>query len=92
MLSNSRLKKHFWVEAIRTTCYLINQSPTTTLDKGIPKEVWMGKKVNYSHLKIFVCEAFVHISKENRINLDDKSMKCIFWDMRMVSLVTIYGI
>jgi hypothetical protein len=65
-------------EAVKTTCYLINRSPTTTLDGGIPKEVWTGKRVNYSHLKVFGCEAFVHIPKENRTKLDDKSMKCIF--------------
>jgi len=56
----------------------INRSPTTTLDGGIPEEVWIGKRVNYSHLKLFGCEAFVHIPKENRTNIDDKSMKCVF--------------
>ena len=78
MLSNSGLEKNFWVEAVRTTCYLINRSPTIALDCGIPEEVWTGKNLNYSHLKIFGCEAFVHIPKENRTKLDDKSMKCIF--------------
>ena len=78
MLSNSGLEKHFWAKVVRTACYLIKRSPTTTLDGGIPEEVWTGKKVNYSHLKIFGCEAFVHIPKEHRIKLDDKSMKCIF--------------
>jgi len=78
MLSNSGLEKNFWAEAVRTTCYLINRSPTTALDCGIPEEVWTGKNLNYSHLKIFGCEAFVHIPKENRTKLDDKSMKCIF--------------
>ena len=34
--------------------------------------------MNHSHLKIFGCEAFVHIPKENRTKLDDKSIKCIF--------------
>lgn len=63
---------------MRTTCYLINRSPTTTLDGDISKEVWIAMKVNYSHLKIFGCEVFVHIPKENRTKLDDKSMKCIF--------------
>ena len=37
-----------------------------------------SKKLNYSQLKIFGFEAFVHIPKENRTKLDDKSMKCIF--------------
>jgi hypothetical protein len=78
MLSNFGLKKHFWAEAVKTVCYLINPSPTTTLDGGIPEEVCTSKKVNYSHLKVFGCEAFVHITKENITKLDDKSMKCIF--------------
>ena len=78
MLSNSGLEKHFWAEAVRTACYLINRSPTTALDNGIPEEFWTGKKVNYSHLKIFGCEAFVHIPKEHRSKLDNKSMRCIF--------------
>ena len=68
----------FLVEVVSTTCYLINQSPTTTLDGGIPEEVWTDKNLNYSHLKIFGCEAFVHIPKENRTKLDDKYTKCIF--------------
>ena len=92
MLSNSGLENNFLEEAVSTTCYLINRSPTTSLDGGIPKEVWIGKKVNYSHLKFFGCEAFVHIPKENRTKLDDKSMSCIFWDMWMVSLGTVFGI
>eukprot|EP00253_Pinus_taeda_P004835 PITA_04835 len=78
MLSNSSLEKNFWVEPVRTACYLINRSPTTALVGGIPEEVWTGKKLNYSHLKIFGFEAFVHIPKENRTKLDDKSMKHIF--------------
>ena len=78
MLFNSGLEKNFWAEAVRTACYLINRSPTTALDGGILEEVWTGKNLNYSHLKIFRCEAFVHIPKENRTKLDDKSMKCIF--------------
>ena len=48
------------------------------MDGSNPEEVCTGKNLNYSHLKIFGCEAFVHIPKENRTKLDDKSMKCIF--------------
>jgi transposase InsO family protein len=92
MLSNSGLEKNFWAEAVRTTCYLINRSPTTALDGGIPEEVWTGKNLNYSHLKIFGCEAFVHIPKENRTKLDDKSMKCIFLGYADEDLVIVYGI
>ena len=65
MLSNFGLDKYLWENALRAPCYLINHSPTTTLDGGIPKEVWTTEKVSYSHLKIFGCEAFVHNSKES---------------------------
>jgi len=51
MFSNFGSENHIWVEAVRTTCYLINQSPTTTLDGGIIEEVWTGKTINYSHPK-----------------------------------------
>jgi len=63
ILSKSGLEKHFWAKAVKTTCYLINQSPTIALDGDIIQEVWIGKKENYSHLKIFGCEAFVHIPR-----------------------------
>ena len=48
------------------------------MDGRIPEEEWTGKKVNYSFLKTFGCEAFVHIDKENRTKLEEKSKKCTF--------------
>jgi hypothetical protein len=48
------------------------------LDGGIPEEAWTSKKVNYSFLNTFSCEAFVHIDKENRTKLETKSKKCTF--------------
>jgi hypothetical protein len=48
------------------------------LDGRIPKEAWTGKKVNYSFLNTFGCEAFVHIDKENRTKIEEKSKKCTF--------------
>ena len=38
----------------------------------------MCKKVNYSFLRTFGCEEFVHIDKENKTKLEDKSKKCTF--------------
>ena len=53
----------FWTNAIDTVVYLINRGPSSSLDGGILEEAWIGKKVNYSFLKTFGCEAFVHINK-----------------------------
>jgi len=46
------------------------------LDGGIREEAWTSKNVNYSFLKTFGCESFVHINKENRTKLEEKSKKC----------------
>ena len=51
------------------------RGPSSSLDGGIPEEAWIGKKVNYSFLGTFGCEACVHIDKENRTNLEENSNK-----------------
>jgi hypothetical protein len=48
------------------------------LNGGILEEAWTYKKVNYSFLKTFGCEAFVHIDKEKKTKLEEKSKKCTF--------------
>jgi hypothetical protein len=68
----------FWEDVVDTYVYLINKGPSSSLDGVIPKEEWIGKKVNYSFLKTFSCESFVYIDKENRTNLEAKSKKCTF--------------
>lgn len=71
MLSTVGLEQKFQGEAVNTTCFLINRSPTTALDNRIPEEIWKGKSFEYSFLRIFGCYAYVH-------KLDKKSTKCIF--------------
>ena len=41
-------------------------------------EVQFGKKPSLSHLKVFGCNAFVHVPKEQRNKLENKVIKCIF--------------
>ena len=48
------------------------------MDGGILEEAWIDKKVNYSFLRTFGCESFVHIDKENKTKLKAKSKKCTF--------------
>jgi hypothetical protein len=54
---------HFCADVVDIVVYLINIGPSSSLDGIIPEEVWIGKKVNYSFLKTFGCESFVHINK-----------------------------
>ena len=39
----------------------------------LPKEIWSGKEVNFSHLKVFSCVSYVHIDSVARGKLDAKS-------------------
>ncbi|KAG8377494.1 hypothetical protein BUALT_Bualt08G0038700 [Buddleja alternifolia] len=78
MLSHSKLPKSFWGEAMRTAVDLINLSPSAPLDGDIPDRVWSGKDVSYKHLRVFGCRAFVHIPKDERSKLDDKTKPCTF--------------
>ncbi|KAK3031953.1 hypothetical protein RJ639_037114 [Escallonia herrerae] len=68
----------FWAVAVDTAVYLINISPASALNGGIPEEEWSGKPVNYSFLRVFGCIAYAHIDKEERKKLDSKSQKCVF--------------
>jgi len=56
----------------------MNQTPTTTVHGMTPKENFIGKKSDVSHLRVFGCIAYVHILDEKRSKLDPKAEKCIF--------------
>jgi hypothetical protein len=63
---------------VGTACYLVNRSPSSALGDKTPQEVWTGKEPSLTHLKVFGCDAYVHVPKENRSKLDKKAEKCIF--------------
>ena len=78
MRIHAGLPKMFWAEAVNTAAYLINRGPSILLDGKIPEEVWSGKEVNLSHLRVFGCISYVHIDSAERSKLDAKSNKCVF--------------
>ena len=78
MLSQAKLPKRFWDEALRTAVDVINLSPCTTLDGDVAEHVWSRKDVSYKHLRVFGCRAFAHVPDNERSKLDGKSKECIF--------------
>eukprot|EP00253_Pinus_taeda_P033408 PITA_33408 len=78
MLSGVELGQEFWVEAVENACYLVNISPSSTLEDKTPQELWIGKKPSLSHMRVFGCDAYVHVPKEKRTKLESKFEKCIF--------------
>ena len=53
MRLHAGLIKTFWVDAVSTTAYLINRGPSVPMEFRLPEEVWSGKEVKFSHLKVF---------------------------------------
>jgi hypothetical protein len=78
ILSGIGLGQEFQEEVVGTACYLVNKSPSSTLNEKNPQEVWTGKKHSLTHLKVFGCESYVHVPNENESKLDNKVEKCIF--------------
>ncbi|GJZ57254.1 retrovirus-related pol polyprotein from transposon TNT 1-94 [Tanacetum coccineum] len=78
ILATTSLRKSFWAEAINTTCYVINRSPSTIIELKTPTEMWTGKPVNYSDLHIFGSPVYVMYNTQETTKLDPKSRKCLF--------------
>jgi len=78
MLNEKNLPNYFWAEAVGTAVYIMNRTPTVTVHGMTPEEKFTGKKPNVSHLRVFGCNAYVHVLDEKRSKLDPKAKKCIF--------------
>ena len=62
MLSNVGLGRRYCNEVVKTACYIINRGPYTGIDFKIPFEIWSGKLLSFSNLKIFGCVANYYVS------------------------------
>ena len=78
MLQGSKLGNQFWADAVHTSIYLLNRSPTKAVRNVTPEELWSGRKPRIGHLKIFGSTCYMHIPEEKRRKLDNKSKRCIF--------------
>ena len=77
MLASARLPHRFWAEALSTAVYLRNRSPTRTLEDMTPFEAWTNKKPVVRHFRVFGCDAYVHVPKDERKKLDPKTNRCV---------------
>ena len=71
ILKAKRLPKSLWGEVLKTTAYLKNRSPG--VDDATPYERINGIKPFLGHLRVIGARAWVHIPKEKRKKLDDRS-------------------
>ena len=67
MLSECGLRQKFWAEATSTAVYLINRTPSSTIEFKIPEEMWTTALPDLMGLRRFGCVAYVH-SDEGKLN------------------------
>ena len=56
----------FWAEALATAAYLRNRCPTKAVNGMTPHEAWTSVKPTVKHFRVFGCDAFVHIPRDER--------------------------
>ena len=78
MIHDQNLPMHLWDEATRKAMCMQNRLSHSVLGFKNPEEMYTGKKLEVSHLKIFGCPVYVHILKEKRTKLDPSGKKGIF--------------
>ncbi|GJR67423.1 retrotransposon protein, putative, ty1-copia subclass [Tanacetum coccineum] len=75
MMNLTTLPLSFWDYALESTTRILNMVPTKKVDKT-PYELWYGKVLNLSYLKVWGCEALV--KRDTPDKLQQRSVKCIF--------------
>ena len=78
LLMTVGMPKRFWGEAVMTAVYLLNRSPTRSLDGKTPHEAWYNKKLAVHHLRVFGYIAYMKVTRPHLAKLDPRGLKVIF--------------
>lgn len=78
MLLTSNLPREMWAEAVNCANYVLNRVPSKATPNKTPYEHWFNSKPNLAHLRVFGCDAYLHVPKEGRSKFESKSLKCCF--------------
>eukprot|EP00833_Pecoramyces_ruminatium_P015872 jgi/Orpsp1_1/1189904/evm.model.d7180000075388.1 len=78
MLQDAQLHHKFWEDAIDTANYIHNRLPHKGNNNKVPFEVLNNKKVDYSKLRVFGCQAFYFIPKQFRDKFANSTFSEIF--------------
>jgi hypothetical protein len=77
-LHHAKLSHVFWGEAILGSLYIRNRALTVGNKLNVtPEQVWSGEKPSVKHLRVFGCDAYVHVPKNDRTKMEAKAHKCI---------------
>jgi hypothetical protein len=77
MMAYSDLPLSFWGEALHTTVYLLNHSPSKAVTVT-PYELWTRSKLSLHHLVVWGCNVQIRVPNRCRTKLQPKSAPEIF--------------
>ena len=78
LLKSQGMPGVFWGEAVMTTVYLLNRSPTKSVIGKTPYEAWRDRKPSVEHLRTFGCTAHVKVTGPSGGKLADRSIPTVF--------------
>ncbi|KAJ8873080.1 hypothetical protein PR048_026696 [Dryococelus australis] len=64
-----------WTEMINTAAYILNRTGPSSVNGKPPYELWIKEKPEIEHLRIIGSTCYAHISKQQRIKMDEKTEK-----------------
>src|SRR3954467_14435507 len=76
MINETNMAKHFWAEAINTTCYIQNRISIRHILNKTPYELWKNRKPNISYFHPFGCVCYILNIKDHLHKFDSKAHKC----------------
>lgn len=74
LLSEKRIPKRFWPEAVNWKIHILNRSSTLAVTNQTPEKAWSGNKPSVEHFRVFRSVAHVHVPDSRRTKLDAKSL------------------
>lgn len=77
MLLDADLPKRYWGESVVAAAFLQNRLPSRSVDTT-PYEKWYGRKPELGYLRVYGCQAYVHIPDVKRGKFDGKARKLRF--------------
>jgi hypothetical protein len=75
MMSKAELSRSFWGFALEIAAFMLNRVSSKSVEKT-PYELWFGRILNVSFIKIWACEPYVKRLMSHK--LSPRSDKCIF--------------
>jgi transposase InsO family protein len=78
MMKAMSMLSWFWGEAVLMAVFILNRSPTQSVEGRTPYEVWHGKKPSVDYFRTFGC--VVHVKQGNKRlgKLEDQSTMMVF--------------